>query len=38
MKKIIVVGVGNYILTDEGIGIHVIKELEKMQWPENVEI
>ncbi len=38
MKKIIVMGVGNYILTDEGIGIHVIKELEKMQWPENVEI
>ena len=28
MKKIIVMGVGNYILTDEGIGIHVIKELE----------
>ena len=38
MKKIVVMGVGNYILTDEGVGIHVIKELEKMQWPENVEI
>ncbi len=38
MKKIIVMGVGNYILSDEGIGIHIIKELEKMQWPENVEI
>ena len=38
MKKIIVMGVGNYILSDEGVGIHVIKELEKMQWPENVEI
>ena len=38
MKKIVVMGVGNYILSDEGIGIHVIKELEKMQWPENVEI
>ena len=38
MKKIVVMGVGNYILTDEGVGIHVIRELEKMQWPENVEI
>lgn len=38
MKKIVVMGVGNYILSDEGIGVHVIKELEKMQWPENVEI
>ena len=38
MKKIIVMGVGNYILSDEGVGIHVIRELEKMQWPENVEI
>ena len=31
MKKIIVMGVGNYILSDEGIGIHVIRQLEKMQ-------
>lgn len=38
MKKIIVMGVGNYILSDEGVGIHVINELEKMEWPENVEI
>ena len=37
-KKIVVMGVGNYILSDEGIGIHVIKELEKLEWPENVEI
>ena len=27
MKKIVVMGVGNYILTDEGVGIHVIKEI-----------
>ncbi len=38
MKQIVVMGVGNYILSDEGIGIHVIKELEQMEWPENVEI
>lgn len=29
MKSILVLGIGNYILRDEGIGIHVVKELEK---------
>lgn len=38
MKKVVVMGLGNYILSDEGIGIHAIKELEKETWPENVEI
>lgn len=38
MKKVLVMGVGNYILSDEGIGVHAIKELEKIEWPENVEI
>lgn len=38
MKKILVMGVGNYILSDEGIGVHAVMELEKMEWPENVEI
>lgn len=37
-KKIVVMGVGNYILSDEGIGIHVIHELDKIEWPDNVEI
>lgn len=37
-KKVVVMGVGNYILSDEGIGIHAVRELEKMEWPENVEI
>lgn len=37
-KKIIVMGIGNYILSDEGIGIHAVRELEKTVWPDNVEI
>lgn len=37
-KRVLVMGVGNYILSDEGIGVHAVKELEKMEWPENVEI
>lgn len=31
-------GIGNYIFTDEGIGVHAIKELEKLTLPENVEL
>jgi len=37
-KDILVVGVGNILMGDEGIGIHVIKELEKLNLPEDVEI
>ena len=28
-KKILVLGIGNVIMGDEGVGVHVIKELEK---------
>ncbi len=38
MKNIIVMGVGNYILTDEGIGVHAFEALSELDWPENVEI
>ncbi len=32
-----VLGVGNALLTDEGVGVKAIKELEKMDFPEGVE-
>ncbi len=38
MKNIVVMGVGNILLSDEGIGIHAYNELDKLEWPENVEI
>lgn len=31
-------GLGNVLLQDEGIGVHTLKELEKISWPENVEL
>lgn len=34
--KILVLGVGNVLMGDEGVGVHAIKELEKRSWPENV--
>ncbi len=36
--KILIMGVGNLIMGDEGVGIHVIKELEKSPMPDNIEL
>lgn len=38
VKKILVVGVGNVLLKDEGVGVHVVGELAKMDLPDNVEL
>jgi len=37
-SKVLIIGVGNLLLMDEGIGIHVINELEKQKLPHNVGI
>lgn len=38
-KKIGIAGIGNYILADEGFGVHVVHYLqENYQFPDNVEI
>jgi len=37
-KKIVILGVGNILLGDEGVGVHVAKEIEKRELPENVEV
>lgn len=36
--KITVIGVGNSLLGDEGIGIYVINELRRLKLPSNVDI
>jgi len=36
--KIAVMGIGNILLMDGGIGIHVIEELKGMDLPEGVEV
>ena len=39
MKKILVLGVGNLICRDEGLGVHVIKELlDEYEFPSSVEL
>ena len=37
-KKILIAGVGNLLFTDEGVGVHIIKELGKTDLPGNVEL
>jgi len=37
-KKILVAGLGNLLLTDEGVGIHVVRELSKRELPDEVEL
>lgn len=38
MNKILILGVGNILLTDEGAGIHALYALEKEKWPEHVDL
>ena len=37
-KKIMIMGVGNLLLRDEGFGIHFVKELEKLELPQSVDV
>lgn len=37
-KPILVLGLGNLLRSDEGVGIHVVRELLKMHIPETVEV
>jgi len=37
-EKIVILGVGNVLLSDEGVGVHVANELARMRLPENVSV
>jgi hydrogenase maturation protease len=37
-KKTVVLGVGNLLLTDEGVGVHVINKMMEMDFPPEVEL
>lgn len=36
--SLLVMGVGNYLMGDEGIGVHIIQEMSKRKLPEYVDI
>ena len=38
MEKVLILGIGNVLMGDEGVGVHAAKELEKLEWPENVDV
>jgi len=37
-NKVLVLGVGNSILSDEGLGTHLVKKLQEEEFPDNVEL
>lgn len=37
-RRILILGLGNILLKDEGIGVHIVRELQKQNLPRNVEI
>lgn len=37
-QKIVILGVGNLLLSDEGVGVHVANDLMKMDLPSNVSV
>ena len=38
MKRIMVMGIGNVLMQDDGVGVHVIRQLEDMDLPAQVEL
>lgn len=37
-KKIVILGIGNILLSDEGVGVHIANELMKMKMPSGVSV
>lgn len=37
-SKVLILGVGNVLMGDEGIGVHAARALEAMPWPEGVVV
>lgn len=38
LKNTAIIGIGNYLMGDEGAGIHAIARLRGCEWPANVEL
>ncbi len=37
-ESILIMGVGNYLMGDEGVGVHIIQQMDKMDLPDYVDI
>ncbi|MEZ4907032.1 MAG: hypothetical protein R2771_05195 [Saprospiraceae bacterium] len=38
LDKILILGIGNYTMGDEGVGVHAIHKLSKIDLSQNVDI
>ncbi len=38
MQRILIMGIGNVLMQDDGVGVHVIRQLEGMDLPPQVEL
>ena len=38
IKDTVIIGIGNILLQDDGVGVHVIKQLEKENLPSTIEL
>jgi len=36
--SVLILGIGNYLVGDEGVGVHAVHELEKETWPAHVQV
>jgi hydrogenase maturation protease len=36
--KTLILGLGNVLLQDEGIGVHALREMEELDWPPHVDL
>lgn len=37
-EPVLILGVGNLLVGDEGVGVHVVRALQQLDWPEHVHI
>jgi len=37
-NKVLILGVGNYLMGDEGVGVHIIYEMEEIKLPDYVDV
>ena len=36
--SVLILGIGNYLVGDEGVGVHAVRELENETWPAHVQV
>lgn len=36
--KVLILGLGNILLQDEGIGVHTLRKMTSMKWPEHIDL